>query len=473
VPVTGFYFLIRFNFVASVFAIIDIETSGGNPAKDKITEIAVILHNGTEVVQEFTSLINPECRIPYHISALTGITNEMVAGAPKFFEVARDLVELTQDAVFVAHNVSFDYNFVRNEFRRLGYEFKRDQLCTVRLSRKLLPGHRSYSLGRLCDELNIEVKGRHRAYGDAVATARLFNLLLDAEKRTHTSFISGGTVLPRDLHPALDSSILKKLPEEPGVYYFYNQHLELIYIGKSKNIRSRVLSHFSNQSTGKAIQMRADVADISFETTGNEMIALLKESEEIKRFKPLYNRAQRRSIFRYGLYSDTNENGYITFFLRKTSDTDTLPLVCFTGKAEAHAFMNRIIDQFSLCQKLCGMYPSPGACFNHEIGACKGACIGREAPATYNLRAEKVLNAYCFGFRNLLIIDAGRSSGEKGVVKIENGRYIGFGYFSPEYAASDGQILHDCIQPCSDNREVQQIIRQYLRNNQVDKLIVF
>lgn len=471
-PATGSFFSIHYTFVASVYAIIDIETSGGNPAKDKITEIAVILHNGTEVVQEFTSLINPECRIPYHISALTGITNEMVADAPKFFEVARDLVELTRDAVFVAHNVGFDYNFIRNEFRRLGYEFKRDQLCTVRLSRKLLPGHRSYSLGRLCDELHIEVKDRHRAYGDAIATAKLFNLLLETEKQNNTNFISGGG-LPRDLNPHLDPSILKKLPEEPGVYYFYNRQLELIYIGKSKNIRTRVLSHFSNQSTSKAIQMRTEVADISFEKTGNELIALLKESEEIKQFKPLYNRAQRRSIFQYGLFFETDEDGYLTFFLRKTSDTDTLPLVCFSTKAEAHAFMNRIIDQFSLCQKLCGMYPTQGGCFHHEIGACKGACLGRETPASYNLRAEKVLNAYCFGFRNLLIIGAGRSHQEKAVVKIENGRYIGFGFFLPEYASTDTQILHDCIQSCTDNREVQQIIRQYLRNNQVDKLIAF
>jgi DNA polymerase III subunit epsilon len=473
VPPTGSFFCIRCIFVPWVYAIIDIETSGGNPARDKITEIAVILHDGKEVVREFTTLVNPECRIPYHITALTGITNEMVANAPRFYEIARDLVEITRDAVFVAHNVSFDYNFVRNEFKQLGYEFKRDQLCTVRLSRKLLPGHRSYSLGRLCEDLNIEVRGRHRAYGDAMATATLFGLLLGKEREADARYITGAHTLPKDLHPALDLQLLRKLPEAPGVYYFYNKDLELIYIGKSKNIRNRVMSHFSNQTTGKAIRMRADIADISYEVTGSELIALLKESEEIKKFRPLYNRTQRRSLFRYGLFSNRNEAGYIVFSLGKTSETDAQPLVCFTGKAEATEFMNRIIDRFGLCQKLAGMYPSPGPCFHHEIGACKGACVGKELPSSYNLRAEKVLNTYRFGFDNLLIVDAGRSVEEKGVVKIENGRYIGYGFFSPEFADTDNRILHDCVMTYTDNREVQQIIRQYLRNNQVDKIIAF
>jgi DNA polymerase III subunit epsilon len=456
-----------------MYAIIDIETTGGNPRTDKITEIAVLLHNGNQVVSEFSTLINPECRIPYHISALTGITNEMVAGAPKFFEVARQLVEITENAVFVAHNVSFDYGFVRHEFRRLGYEYSREQLCTVRLSRKIIPGHRSYSLGRLCDELSIPVNGRHRAMGDAEATAKLFDLLLKREDISKSSYISKSNSLPRDIHPNLDPAVFKKLPEEPGVYYFYNTNLDLIYIGKSKNIRQRVLSHFSSNSTGKAIRMRSQIADISFETTGNELIALLRESEEIKKFKPLYNRAQRRSMFRYGLFTHVDVNGYICFTLEKISELDNAPLACFTGKADALDFMNSMVDKFGLCQKLCGIYQSANHCFHYEIGACQGACIGKELPATYNLRAKKIMEKYFFGIHNMLIVDTGRNQEERGVVKIENGKYIGFGYFSSQYAALDAQILHDCIHVYNDNHEVQHIIRQYLRNNRVDKLVVF
>jgi DNA polymerase-3 subunit epsilon len=289
-----------------MYAIIDIETTGGNPRTDKITEIAVLVHDGKKVVNEFSTLINPECKIPYYISQITGITNEMVSNAPRFYEVARQLVEITEHAVFVAHNVAFDYGFVRQEFKRLGYDFSREQLCTVRLSRKIIPGHRSYSLGNLCDVLNIQITGRHRAMGDAEATVKLFDILLQSESIAQTSFIVNPSSLPRDLHPNLDPSIFKKLPEEPGVYYFYNSKLELVYIGKSKNIRNRVLSHFSNNFSNKAIKMRAQVADISYEVTGNELIALLRESHEIKKFKPLYNRAQRRSLFRYGLFTRIN-----------------------------------------------------------------------------------------------------------------------------------------------------------------------
>ncbi len=188
-----------------MYAIIDIETTGGNPKRDKITEIAVLIHDGQKVIREYSTLINPECSIPYHISALTGITNEMVANAPKFFEVARDLVELTNDTVFVAHNVSFDYGFVRSEFQRLGYEYKREQMCTVRLSRKILPGHVSYSLGRLCGDLDISINGRHRAMGDAAATARLFDILLEQETANSTNYIRSGISLGIFHHPQLDA----------------------------------------------------------------------------------------------------------------------------------------------------------------------------------------------------------------------------------------------------------------------------
>jgi DNA polymerase-3 subunit epsilon len=162
-----------------MYAIVDIETTGGSPASDKITEIAILIHDGQKITDEFITLINPERSIPYNITALTGITNEMVAEAPRFYEVARKIVELTENKTFVAHNSGFDYSFIRSEFRSLGYRFQREHLCTVKLSRKLIPGLKSYSLGTLCNELGIEINDRHRAAGDAMATARLFDILMD------------------------------------------------------------------------------------------------------------------------------------------------------------------------------------------------------------------------------------------------------------------------------------------------------
>jgi DNA polymerase-3 subunit epsilon len=456
-----------------MYAIVDIETTGGNPKTDRITEIAILIHDGRKVISAFNSLINPECTIPYHISALTGITNEMVADAPRFYEIARQLVEITTDKVFVAHNVAFDYGFIRHEFKKLGYEFSREQLCTVRLSRKLLPGHDSYSLGKLCDDLQIPILSRHRAMGDAEATALLFNLLLEQELTNQTHYIRESGNLPRDLHPRLNADTVRKLPEEPGVYYFYNELLELIYIGKSRNIKSRVASHFANNTTGKAVRMRAQIADIGCEVTGSELIALLRESYEIKKHKPLFNKAQRRSLFRYGVVTFGDAHGYIRFSLEKLNEIETIPWQTFGNKKEALEFLNRMIDRFSLCQTLCGIYPSHTHCFHYEIGACQGACIGKESPESYNLRAHKALQQYSFPYNNLLIIDRGRYAGEKSVVKIENGVYQGYGYFVEDYAALDEQIVHECIQYFPDNREVQQIISSYLRHNKVEKLVAF
>jgi DNA polymerase-3 subunit epsilon len=455
-----------------MFTIIDIETTGGSPVRDRITEIAVLVHDGNRIVREFTTLINPECNIPYHISALTGISNEMVADAPKFFEIARELVEITKDRTFVAHNVSFDYSFIRAEFRRLGYEFKRDNMCTVRLSRKIIPGHRSYSLGTLCQELNIPINGRHRALGDAYATAQLFEMLLETDSKNNSNYFAIMAERPVSLNPFLDPSTFKGLPESPGVYYFYNPEKELIYIGKSKNVRTRILSHFSDNTTAKALQMRNQVAEISYELTGNELIALLKESEEIKRYKPLFNRAQRRSLFQYGLFTYTDHNGYIRFYLEKTTACANAPLTCFTSKSEARGFLARSVEKFGLCQKLCGLYPSESHCFHFEIGSCRGACIGREQPEAYNLRANRLKDKYHFEYPNLLIIDTGRNHNERSVIKIENGKYIGFGYFDITYADADPSVIQECINPYMDNLEIRHIIRHYLRNNNVEKILV-
>jgi len=456
-----------------MFAIIDIETTGGNPRRDKITDIAVIIHDGIKVIRQFSSLVNPECRIPYHITALTGITNEMVSGAPRFYEIAKELVELTSETVFVAHNVSFDYGFIKSEFQRLGYDFKREKLCTVRLSRKIIPGHASYSLGRLCDDLNIEINNRHRALGDAIATAQLFNILLQTESVNCTNYISDTGTMGYLHHPLLNTEKVKNLPEEPGVYYMYNKDGDLIYIGKSRNIRNRVLSHFSNKSTSKALNMQSVVADVDCERTGSELIALLKESFEIKKHKPLFNRRQRRSLFRYELRYFIDAGGYLRFSIEKTTECDRAPLVCFSTKAEAHSFLIKIIEKHELCQKLCGIYPTEGNCFHYEIGACKGACIGREQAEIYNIRANRVINEYNFGIRNMLIIDEGRNLYEKSVVKIENGKYIGFGYFAPSFIEDNPMIFHECITQYPDNREVQQIIKQFLRNNRVEKIMVY
>jgi DNA polymerase-3 subunit epsilon len=461
-----------FSVFINMYAIVDIETTGGSPKTEKITEIAILLFDGNSIVHEFSTLINPEKEIPYYITALTGITNEMVATAPKFYEVAKDIVELTENKIFVAHNSSFDYSFLRNEFRQLGYEFKRDQLCTVRLSRKLIPGLKSYSLGKICDDLNIRIKDRHRATGDAVATARLFDYLIRLEKSSQL-FENNEDTLLRGLHPDFDKKQLMSIPEETGVYYFINEHNEVIYIGKSRNLHKRVLSHLSNNSSRRSMQMKESIVNVSVEATGSELIALLKESDEIKHIKPLYNRAQRWSTFTYGLYAYTNTNGYMCFKIDKNTESSGLPITCFKSLREAREEMHRQVQINQLCQKLSGLYDSAGACFYYPMNDCKGACIQKESTDEYNERAQRVFTAFSYGRENFYIIDKGRNNDEKSAIKIENGRFIGFGYF-PVYA--DIQTLSgldEYIKHYNDNRDVQRIIVSYLRHKKVERIVKF
>ncbi len=456
-----------------MYAIIDIETTGGSPRYERITEIALLIHDGEKVVNEFTTLINPERFIPAHITALTGITNEMVADAPRFFEIAEKLVKLTENKVFVAHNVSFDYGFIKAEFRSLGYTFTRDRLCTVRLSRKLIPGLRSYSLGNLCSELSIKIQNRHRALGDAMATARLFDLLLTLNAGSGLNLFNAGANLFNNLNPLLDPDKLRDLPEETGVYYFHDENGNILYIGKSKNIRSRVYTHLSNNSTHKSIELKQKVADISFELTGSELVALLKESSEIKKHKPLYNRSQRRSMFRYGLYHRIDEHGYMQFSIERSDGNNSIPLTSFSSKKEGTEFLYAQVEKFELCQRLCGLYQTKGNCFHYEIMKCRGACIGIESPDAYNLRASGLVNFLSGVHSNIILFDKGRNAEEYSVVKVKNGKYLGFGYINSGEAVSDPGQLDDFIGRYNDDRDVQQILRTYLRNHRVLKMIFY
>ncbi len=456
-----------------MYAIIDIETTGGNATSDKITEIAIYIHDGEKIVDEFVSLINPERKIPYHITNLTGITDGMVANAPKFYDVARKIVELTEGNTFVAHNSNFDYSFVKSEFQRLGYQYKRDQLCTVRLSRKLIPGLRSYSLGKLCNELGISINGRHRAAGDAFATAKLFDILIGLNRINGSSFLEIPGINDKDIHPKLNKALFKTLPEEPGTYYFFNEDNDLIYIGKSKNIRHRVLQHFNNNTTRRAIEMRQNIADIGYEKTGSELIALLKESEDIKSLKPRYNRLQRRTLYQYGLYYYYDKKGYLRFVPDRISGRNEAPLITFTSKKQAVQNINHLIEEYHLCQKLAGVYTSSGSCFHHEIGECNGACVGKEPPGLYNTRAEEVVRLFQYDTDNFIILDKGRNESEYCVVKIDHGCYKGYGYVDSDAIGHDPGLLHDCIKQSPDNKDIQQIIRNYLRKNKVKKILPY
>jgi DNA polymerase-3 subunit epsilon len=456
-----------------MYAIIDIETTGGSAQLEKITEIAVFLHDGNQITGEFTTLVNPERNIPYFITNLTGITNEMVENAPRFYEIAKKIIELTEGRIFVAHNARFDYSFIRQEYKSLGYNFKRSILDTVALSRKLLPGHVSYSLGNICNDLNIMINGRHRAGGDALATVKLLEILIAKDNELNAirpSLLKSAR--NSKLNPKLDINKIDAIPDEPGVYYFYNEKGDLIYIGKSRNLQQRISTHLSNNTTNKAMEMRDFIADIDWVTTGSELIALLKESFEIKKNKPVYNRAQRRTSFQWGIYNYFDDNGYLNYNYGQIND-DQIPISVFSSKDKAKIKLGTLIETFSLCQKLTGLYDTAGACFHYHVGLCKGACIGKESVEDYNKRAFKANEEFSFSRRNFFIIDKGRDNEERCAVKIINGKYTGWGYFNINDMGFGLSAVHDCIKPSDDNRDIQAILKQYLRSNKVEKIIEF
>ncbi len=449
----------------SQYAILDIETTGFSPSAEKITEIAIYIHDGRRIVDSFSTLLNPEKKIPYRIIQMTGINNQMVESAPKFYEVAKKIVELTDDKIVVGHNVRFDYGFIRNEFKSMGFDYQRKTIDTVKLSRKLIPGKPSYSLGKLCQSLDIENHSRHRAEGDAMATVKLFEMLLSIDSQLDDLDKKGAV-------NGFNKSLVEGLPKAAGVYYFYNKSGELIYVGKSINIHDRVLSHLNNNLHKKAVRMKNDIAEVHFELTGNELVALLLESAEIKKHQPIYNRAQRRTYFNYGLYSFTDENGYIN--LKVTRIIEELnPVYTYGSAHEGKEHILRLTEEFGLCQKLCGVYDTTGSCFQYQIHQCEGACIGKESPKSYNSKVEQALENYHFGKQNFFVVEQGRREDEKAVIKVENGKYIGFGFVEMNGQALNPTDFHDCIRSQKDNREVRQIINSYLRRAKKKNVILF
>jgi DNA polymerase III epsilon subunit family exonuclease len=289
------------------YSLIDIETTGSFRKGQKIIEIAILNIDGDVVVEEFSTLINPQLRIPYFITNLTGITNEAVEHAPKFYEIAKKIVEMTQDRVFVAHNVFFDFNFIKHEFSELGFTFSRDKLCTVQLARKYLPGHKSYSLGELSKDLSISNSSRHRALGDAMATFELLKLI---QKKMNSQDELMADSKKMALPPLLSRECYEKLPHAIGVYYFYNSQGEIIYIGKSLDIKKRVSQHFHpNLKRRKDIELKNLIASISFVLFPHELAALVYECQEIKKYYPRYNHALKRRIFPYALKLKASPDG--------------------------------------------------------------------------------------------------------------------------------------------------------------------
>ena len=451
-----------------MYAILDIETTGGKYNEEGITEIAIYKFDGHKIVDQFSSLINPEKPIQPFVVNLTGINNEMLRHAPKFYEVAKRIIEITDGCIMVAHNALFDNRILTTEFDRLGYPFEKETLCTVELAKKLIPDMPSYSLGKLVRSLGIPLSDRHRAQGDAKATVALFKMLLakDTSKEIITETLRKDP--KREMAPKL-LDIIQNAPSETGVYYMHNEAGNIIYIGKSRNIRKRLMQHFTNDNR-KSKKIQREVKAVTFEKTGNEMIALLKEFEEIKQNRPLFNRSLRHPVFTHQLTSFVDENGYINLKIEK-ADGRKKAISTFSNYQQAKSALFRITEENQLCQKLTGLYKTKKQCFNYSINECYGACVNKEPAAEYNNRVQAFLEQHANENQNLLIIDRGRDVEERSVILIENGKFKGYGFYNLNYQINNPEILKSIINPMQDSRDVRHIIQNYLRKNKVLKTI--
>ena len=420
------------------------------------------------MIDQFISLVNPERDIQPFVVNLTGINSNMLRNAPKFYEIAKRIVEITEDCILVAHNAQFDYRILGTEFRRLGFDYERRSLCTVELAKSLIPDLPSYSLGKLVRSLGIPVTDRHRASGDALATVKLFKMLLD--KDTTKSIIQNSVRLnPKYQLEPRHIDIIAELPSITGVYYIHKADGDIIYIGKSNNIKKRLNQHFTNTNQ-KSKKIQAKVTAVTYDATGSELVALLKESEEIKKVKPIYNRALRRSIFTHALYVFKDEQGYLNLKI-DIADGRKKPITTFSNRQSGKSFITKAVEEFNLCQKLTGLYKTKTSCFNYEIKNCEGACILEESTESYNKRVEALIEKNTYSNKNMVIVDRGREVDERSAILIENGIFKGIGFFNLNYQINNLEVLESIITPMQNNRDTQHIIQNYLRRNKRLKII--
>ena len=446
-----------------MYAVVDIETTGNGYKGQKITEISIFIFDGKKVLDEFTTLVNPEAPIPSFITNLTGINQAMVRNQPKFYEIAKKVEEITKDTIFVAHNVNFDYNIIQAEFKSLGFDFKRKKLCTVRLSRKIIPGLKSYSLGNICADEGIPISARHRARGDVEATVELFKRLIERDDNfTINSFLN-----PRSrqatLPPLLDKSVVDNLPEKHGVYFFKNLKKEVIYVGKANNIKQRVISHFYDKKK-KEQNMCLETADISYTKTGSELLALLLESSEIKQRYPKFNRAQRRAGEAIGLFSYEDQKGIIHLAYNRLKLAPNA-IMKYYSVAECRTHLEHLCSEFDLCPKYCHLQTNVSSCFHYQLKQCKGICCDKESVEKYNERVREAIKSVGIGTENLVIKEKGRTEKEVGFALILDGIYLGFGYVDKDQASQleRPEEYQFFVQPQKDNKDVQRIISSYLK----------
>lgn len=444
-----------------MYAIVDIETTGGYAGGGGITEIAVFISDGENILQQYQTLLNPVYTIPKYVEALTGITNAMVENEKLFSSIADYLYELLHDKIFVAHNVNFDYSFIKHHLAQEGYQLNCKKLCTVRLGRKIVQGAAGYGLGKICRHLGIVINERHRAAGDAAATVQLFHHLLKNDHNGCVAAMLKVNSKEQCAPPNLPVEQIKKLPDRPGVYYFHDEKGKVIYVGKAKNIAKRVNSHFANNNPAKQKQeFLRKIYNITYQMCATELMAFILESVEIKKLWPRQNSSQKRFEQSYALYSFEDRNGYIRLAIEKKNKNLT-PLYTFNLITEGHNLLRKLCDQFQLCPKLCFLQSSSITCIGIAENKCAGACECKETALEYNHRVQLCINYLNKELPTFALMDNGITYPEQSCILMEKGRFYGMGYLPNDCAAKSVDELKSYLTPYSENDYIRGLIHQH------------
>lgn len=438
------------------YAIVDIETTGGNASHSRITEIAILIHDGEKVIERWETLINPEKEIPPAIFALTGITNEMVSDAPIFEMISDTVFEMLSNRIFVAHNVNFDYSFIRHELEKAGIKWTAKKLCTVRAARKIKPGLPSYSLGRLCKSLEIDLENRHRAGGDADATAILFSNLLAWDSEHEIDKMIQKTSQDQRLPPNLPREDFDQLPEKIGIYYFYNEQKKVVYVGKAINLKKRVASHFSGHKiTPQRQNFLRDIYAITFEVCGTELIALILECTEIKDLWPIHNKALKRFEPKYGLLEYEARNGYRYLAISKLAKNQNC-IETFDAIYPGINLLRELAEKFEIDQRFCKYGSMSDGVFSLQ----NDTAILPEIES-HNEQIQIALDSYLNSRPSFAIIDKGRNKEELSCIWIEKGHFYGMGYLPSDNPISDLSYVKDHITRYPSNQYIMQIINAF------------
>ncbi len=440
-----------------MYTIVDVETTGGKFNEEGITEIAIYKFDGHEIVDQFSSLVNPEKEIQPFVVKLTGINNKMLIKAPKFYQVAKRIIEITSDTILVAHNASFDYRMLRVEFERLGYEFEKQTLCTVQLAQRLMPDQPSHSLGKLTKALGIAIPNRHRASGDALATVKLFKMLLekDLDKNILQQLLK--TNQPKKVAPNF-KRLLDEIPSTTGVYYLHDNDQNLVYVGKSKNIKKAATQHFL-KDTRKARELQKLVTSISYEKTGSELIAILKEHQSLLTHQPKYNKRPRRTLFSHGIYLYSNKDGFHTISIKNIRSKGNY-LTTFNSHLAAHSFLEKLANTHHLCSQLVGIKNV------EDSSGCDDIDV-----VDHNHKLIQAIEPYNFNDRNCIVLDKGRTAAEHSVVLIENGTVKGYAYIDLQIQIKNAKMLQSILVSLETSSNHNHIVQNYLRHKKVIKII--